>query len=181
MTRKYFTKAHSQDRPIKPPKPPPPPAFEIHRLPDGRVRRYHSTWLARRRGQSRGGLAIARLGLAHRWTSETARKAALKRWCTRNRLNKQLGIRVGLSPRIRPRVDRAALREYYRTHCVLGIAYNATYHDDGRGRWQRLLPDGSIRPLSERWALTYLGHLGKQTGRVPREVLETVGGTRDAT
>lgn len=180
MTRRYFTKAHSQDRPVKPPKPPPPPAFEIHRLPDGRVRRYHSTWLARRRGQSRGGLAIARLGLAHRWTRETARKAALKRWRTRNRLNKQLGIRVGLSPKTRERVHRAQLRLKYGLQTGkmrLGIYYD---YMDPAG-WYRLSSDGSIRPLSERWALTYLGHLGKQTGRVPREVLETVGGTRDAT
>lgn len=177
MANRFFKKAHSQDRLPKLPKPPPLPLFETHHRPDGSTRRYGSTWLRRRRAQSKGGFAIAQLGLAHRWTSETARKAALKRWRTRNRMNKLIGKRVGLPSKNRAPVDRQKLRVLYSVCPRLGIIYHQKMK-----QWLRLSPNGSIvRPLSERWALTYLGHLGRQTGRVPREILAAVGGTRNAT
>lgn len=176
MTFKYFRKAHSQDKTPKPPKPEPIPEFEIHRLASGLVRRYNSMYLAKQRGRSKGGLAIARLGLAHRWTSESARRAALKRWRTRNRMNKHINKRIGLPSKNRAPVDRAVLRLQYAQHPRLGIIYCPVYRE-----WQRLLPNGDIRPLSERWALTYLGHLGRQASRLPREVLGTANATKEST
>ncbi len=172
-TRRYFTKSHQNPRPPKPVKveAEPQPQFVQFVLADGVHRRFDTKALGRKKAQSKGALRLAELGLAHRWDSETARKAVNKRWKTRNRMNKRIGKRIGLPSKNRPPVDRAALREHYRFHLTLGISYAQDFG------WTRLMPNGSIRPLSEKWALTYLGHLGNQKGKGYRKVLDLPVGT----
>ncbi len=179
-TRQYFTKSHQNPRPVKPvkPTPEPQPQFVQFVLPDGTHRRFDTKALGKKKAQSKGALRLAELGLAHRWTPETARKAVNKRWRTRNRMNKRIGKRIGLPSRNRKVVDRVALRAQYDVqhhYSQRGIYYGGPIVG-----WYRLLVGGHIRPISEKWALTYLGHLGSQKGKGYRKVLDLPVGTRSA-
>lgn len=133
-------------------------------------------------GAQKGGLAIAAAGTAHRWTSESARKAAVKSWTKRRKFNKRIGARVGMKTNRRPNLWREPLRAYYREHPTRGVQWVA--HPIGHaaqsvrvgdtvmyGYWKRVYPDGTERHISERAALTALGHLSSKRGFIPDSVM----------
>jgi aldehyde:ferredoxin oxidoreductase len=111
-------------------------------------------------GGQKGGLKSAALGTAYRWTTETARKAAVKSWTKRRKFNKRIGTRVGMKTNRRPRLWREPLRQYYAENMTRHITYNLF-----SGQWYRL---GRI--VSERAALTALGHLSTVRGFIPDSV-----------
>ncbi len=85
-------------------------------------------------------------------------------------MNKRIGKRIGLPSKNRPPVDRAALRAQYSITEGLPANPPYIYYWPGDG-WHRALKSGYSRPISEKWALTYLGHLGNQKGKGYRKVL----------
>lgn len=120
-------------------------------------------------GQKRG-LTAAASGKAHRWTSETARKAAIKSWTKRRKFNGRIGARVGMVKNMRkPLMPRAALRAYYAENPTRGI----TYRPDTE-LWVRecFAWPGNLthRPISERAALQALGHLKSPRGYIPDSI-----------
>jgi hypothetical protein len=115
---------------------------------------------ARVLGGQRGGLQAAVSGKAHKWTTETARKAAHKSWTKRRKFNKRIGTRVGMVVNKRkPLAPRAFWREYYAENPTRGIS--CVYIGLG-WEWVR---EG--RPISERAALIALGHLKSSRGYIP--------------
>ena len=157
--RRFFTKAHSLDKvPMLKRKRPSYPkgwtsGVAVSRGPGKGTLVAHPRWIARQTGASKGGLRIAELGVAHRFTPETARKAALRRWKTRTRISKRLGIRLGMKPKNRPAVKRAPIRAIHDVwqgaKPVQGVCYNSKL-----GTWAF---EGRI--ISERRALQRLGYL----------------------
>lgn len=113
-------------------------------------------------GRSKGGRTAHLRGTRYCWTSEQARKAALKAWKTRWRLSKRLNIRLGRPAKLRARVNRAQLRAYYATTPYLGIWYSP------KTGWHQRTSEGDSR-LTERTALIRLGHLPppRKRGFVP--------------
>jgi hypothetical protein len=80
----------------------------------------------------RCGLLAAERGTAYRWTSETARKAAVKSWTKRRKFNHRIGTRIGVKAARRPAQWREPLREYYAENPTRGITYNTF-----SGQWYR--------------------------------------------
>ena len=78
IKRHYFAKA------IAPPPRVPRPHHKgkkvVVQLPNGQTRITSSAKWAQQQGGVKGAATLHALGLAHRWTSETARVAALKSW-----------------------------------------------------------------------------------------------------
>lgn len=68
-------------------------------------------------------------------------------------------------------VDRTALRLHYSLHPTQGIHFTYTRdHESKVGVWILSTPE-SVRTLSERAALTRLGHLRPQHGYVPTNIV----------
>lgn len=176
MTRHYFTKAHSDDKPVKVPKKklPPRAAYILIQTPDG-MRKWNARRAAQQVGRSNGGRAIHRLGLAHRWTSEEAKAAAHKVWNTRWKMKMRIGARVGRPAKNRTRVDHQAMRELHTDSPVYGIQYvPPVQYIDRRGHvgyWITGEGDEAVQ-ISERTALTRLGYLPSPRGFVPRKVYQ---------
>lgn len=118
-------------------------------------------------GNSKGGQVAAQRKTAHRWTPETARKAAQKLWRTRYRVNKHIGVRLGMVLAKRPPVFRAPLRARY----ALGPDTNPAgiWYDPFNRQWVRA---GTV--LSERQALRQLGHLPGPNKQVPRRIITRI-------
>lgn len=135
------------------------------RRPDGSTYRRLMGGDAYRRlmARSKGGRTAQANGTAHRWTSETARKAAKKLWATRWR--KVHGVRIGVPAKRRPAVDRAALRRQYSLWAGDGIPCHPWYHPTDK-TWHY-----SDRIVSEVTALRKLGHLPSPTPAIPSRVL----------
>lgn len=102
---------------------------------------------------------ISRLGLAHRWNSESARRAANKMWKTKRK--GKSGRRLGFPAKLTPRIDHQMMREYYSKFTEQGISYN-----ENTEQWERWASAdelerycGQMVSMSERAALTRLGHL----------------------
>jgi len=121
--------------------------------------------------RSKGGRTAQAKGTAHRWTSETARKAAKKLWATRWR--KVNGMRIGVPAKKRASVDRQALRERYKNGRTETSAITYEGFIEGGHVWAEC--DGvSIRPISERTALRKLGHLPSPTPAIPLRVVTRI-------
>jgi hypothetical protein len=139
---------------------------------------------ARQQGRRKGGLKTQALGLGHRWTSETAREAARALWARKRHKplgssqGTRLGVRIGLRSNRRKPVLRAPLREHYAQHVVRGIAYIPA-DASTPGFWSQMTEHG-IQRISERTALTKLGHLRPYTGYVPDTIVEVPRGTQRA-
>ena len=128
------------------------------------VRRMRLGEAARQIARSRGGQVAQSTGVGHRWTSEEARKAGAKGLRTRDgKMNHVWHRKIGGRSRRRPKVDHAALRQCYSTYYPINpqrIWY-------GFGEWYQEC-FGKRIVLSERQALTKLGHLKPRTkGFVP--------------
>lgn len=124
-------------------------------------------------GRRKGALKMAEEGTAHRWDSETARKAALKSWKSR-RMNKRIGVRVGLKAARKKPLWRAPLREYYAEHPTKGIWFD---HDCACW-WRRV--SGEPYVISERQALNVLGHLCERGTFVPDSITPLQRGKKHA-
>jgi hypothetical protein len=124
-------------------------------------------------GTRKGGLHSAAKGVAHRWTSEGARKAALKSW-KRRKFNRRINARVGMKAKRRPPLWREPLRVHYAATPTRGIWYDLALQ-----QWFRWVadPDGgdpTKHRLSERAALTALGHLPSKAGYIPDTVTPVI-------
>lgn len=146
---------------VKLPKPPRQTVALI--LTTGQSRVMPAIVWAQMAGRSRGGTTSHLRGVRPCWTTETARKAALKRWGPKGRNRLYKGRRVGLKSKRRAAIDHAALRVAYT------VRYNPATSPLPLGRiffvphplrlqWFEVTATG-YRCLSERTALTKLGHL----------------------
>lgn len=136
---------------------------------NGVSRRVNSRWAALQRIRSANATSLHVRGVAHVWTSETARTAAIASWRKRGKLNKRINKRLGRPSKNRPRVMRQPLRDFYESRRVGGIQYHRRMLDPhpktgALGYWTC---DNGDRVLSERQALIKLGHLPSQHGWVP--------------
>lgn len=124
-------------------------------------------------GQKRG-MAAAASGKAHRWTSETARKAARKSWTKRRKFNKRIGARVGMKANRRKPLWREPLRAYYAENPTRGIRYSPSTKLWLREMFDISTTEGKLgtfsRAISERAALTALGHLASSGGFIPDSI-----------
>lgn len=106
----------------------------------------------------KGAITIQESGKAHRWTSETARKACFKRW-RHTWLNPATGKRFVPLVKNMP-LPRKELRIAY-----MGVVQNGvTYTGD---RWLRQFRDRTWHPISEMAALVRLGYATNRHGFVP--------------
>ena len=169
-TRRYFRKA------VAPPEPTPrSAAWQAPYIqgigPDGSSRVYTPEYVRLALQRSKGGKAChARKRAKCHFTPETARRAALKRWKTRNRILKGAGggtgLRVGQGRKRAPRLDYAGLRSRY-------VEFRSDWrvrYDSERGHWL-VRDDHGERRVSERTALKYAGVLkrGSLMGTLPHE------------
>jgi hypothetical protein len=136
------------------------PSYRVVRLPNGQTRKMGTAKVAQQMGRSKGGEVVQAAGKAHRWTSTTARDAALRMWRL-NPVNKRIGVRLGRPAKNRPAVDHAAIRQQY-----LNGSGPITF--DGIRWFVRAI--GTTRGISERAALIRLGYLPNPRGFVPRVV-----------
>lgn len=182
VRRTFFKRGVAARAIVRPPKVPKPAAPDHHRKIVMAVRfrptgtKEHKTMSSRKAAQvlggQKGGLRSAALaaagGKAHRWTSETARKAAIKSWTKRRKFNKRINARVGVQANRRPAMWREPLRAYYRENPTRGITYW------GSGVWHRIdVSTGTVRAISERAALQALGHLSTR-GYIPDTITPVV-------
>lgn len=135
----------------------------------------------------KGAQVIHRTGQAHRWTSETARKAARRRWRRRQTATDRHGTRTWRGKYIvrlarRPAIT-AAMRETIRAE-YSQIPKNGLFwgqgNDNGTGQWWIIDIQGdrmSQRRISERAALVRLGHLRSYHGFVPEKIVGRTRGT----
>lgn len=99
-------------------------------------------------------------GKGHKWTADSARAAAVKRW-KRHPVNKRVGTRLG-NPRHRATsLDHKALRLKH-----AGVPTNGVLFDVWSKKWLRIYPavieglaGAFTSPISERRALQRLGYL----------------------
>lgn len=137
---------------------------------DGKTKsRYMTAGQARQKqGNSKGGLTTHRRGLAHVWTSEEARAAALKSWRKKGRLNARTGARIGRKLRRIPQLtvnEKVLIRCRYSAYPEKGIRYDST-----EKQWQRVTfarTVNIIRVISERQALRVLGYRPSPNGFIP--------------
>src|SRR6267378_2200228 len=151
-TRKYFVhRAVIVPKVKKPKRPNHKGKLVIVEIKPGLWRTMSSRQLALQLGRSKGGLTAAARGTAYRWTSEEATKAIKKCWAKRWSKGKRIGVRLGRPAKLRPAVDRVALRAYYNDpeHTMQGIFYSTTAK-----RWYDGTVDATARVISERQALT---------------------------
>ncbi len=112
-------------------------------------------------GRSKGGLAAQASGKAYKWTSEEATKAIKKCWKVKWSKGSRIGVRLGRPAKLRPAIDRVALRKKYAYD--LSYAAEISYLELSK-QWYRRSTNTVI---SERQALTVLGHLAGMHARVP--------------
>ncbi len=127
------------------------------RLPNGTI--VDTQWKRKREQYRRAADTLHQLGLAHRWNSESARKAALTMW--EKKKKGASGRRLGYPVKRQDRIDHALMREYYSN--IRGTFGDGTiYYEPGIGQWLAVMSIGRKyfnRVISERAALTRLGHL----------------------
>lgn len=146
-----------------------------YKRPDGRTYQRLMGGAAYRKlvGNAKGGQTTAARGTAHKWTSETARKAANKLW--RTRMRKVNGIRIGVPAKRRARTDRKALREQYAGgpytyHAHDAVNYDGIYYHFASAGWY-VREEGGDRSIGEVTALRKLGHLPSPYRPIPHKVL----------
>jgi hypothetical protein len=134
----------------------------------------HKTMASRKAAQvlgaQKGGLKVSALGTAHRWTSETARKAAIKSWTKRRKFNRRIMARVGVKANRAKGLWREPLRAYYAENPSRNIQWVSHFGAGSVGHWNRTYADGTVRTISERAALTALGHLSTDRGFIPDSI-----------
>lgn len=118
----------------------------------------HRIMAARRyahlKGAQRGGKTTATRPNPGRFTLDAARKASQARWQGRHRMNRLVGIRLGIRrKRIAPTANRSLLRYLYSRAFRLGIHYIPVTR-----QWVQQ-GDNFCHIISERTALRRLGHL----------------------
>jgi hypothetical protein len=175
-TRHYFKKAIA---PVKPPKvrrPNHKGKLVMVEIKPNLWRTMSSREYAMQLGRSKGGLTAAARGTAFRWTSEQATKAIKKCWAKRWGKGSRIGVRLGRPAKLRPAIDRIALRAQYSICAKNGIFFDVGSQKWWRGYWEGEPP----RVLSERQALTILGHLAGLHKPVPSGRVIQVPGRRIA-
>lgn len=110
---------------------------------------------ARQLGRSKGGQAVQAAGKAHRFTSETARAAAVKSWARKGRKTKS-GRRIGRPSKYQPQLDREAIRVKHASPARVWCREGVWVHID--------------RVISERQALSLLGYIKSPHGYIPEKV-----------
>lgn len=150
------------------------PQYRVVRLKGGAIRHYAASMVASQQGRARGAEALHISGKAHRWTSTSARDAALKMWKQRP-VNKRIGVRLGKRIALRPRLNHAAIRAVYLDSSWSTVWYERGSLTIGLGHWRVKTATGS-RAISERAALVRLGYLPNRRGFVPR-VVDPIGTT----
>ncbi len=175
-TRHYFTKAVAPPAKVRVVRPDHKGQIVMAVLANGAHVAMSSRDAASQMGCSKGGATTQARGTANRFTSETARKAALKCWATRWR--KVRGIRIGRPAKKRPSVDRVALRAQHQK--ADGDPYGGVqFHYGYRPMldcWTEVGPNGP-RVINEVTALRKLGHLEyPRRGVVPVKVVAVVNG-----
>jgi hypothetical protein len=163
-TRQFFKRGRIAKATPKPPKPPKPPDHRDKLVMGTRVTELGKKTQAMTSAQAarvmhgrRCGLLAAERGTAYRWTSETARKAAVKSWTKRRKFNHRIGTRIGVKAARRAPCWREPLRQYYAENPTRGITFNTFTQ-----QWYR-----DNRIVSERAALVALGHLPSKAGYIP--------------
>ena len=94
IKRHYFAKAIAPPPP-RMPRPQHTGQKVVVQLPNGQTRITSSAKWARLQGSVKGAATLHARGLAHRWTSEEARAAALKSWKHKGRFIHRIGRRIG--------------------------------------------------------------------------------------
>jgi hypothetical protein len=128
------------------------------------VHRYMTEAQAR---MKQGAQKMGRSPRAHRWTSEEARKAALKSWKKKGRKGPYTGRRLGRKLARAKAVDREPFRILHSDRWFLDYMYATA-----QKQWYKLRKDpyAWVQQVSERTALRNLGYLPKPSGHVPEEV-----------
>lgn len=133
------------------------------RRQDGCTRFMAARRYAHLKGAQRGGRKTAQGPNPGRFNSDTARKAVQARWHGRHRMNKLVGIRLGMArKRTAPTVSRAHLRYLYSRVPRLGIRYfPETIFDKGFwGQYEQTSKNSRfLGIISEKTALRRLGHI----------------------
>jgi len=147
------------------------PRYRVVRLANGQTRRISSAKVARMVGRARGAEALHTAGKAHRWTSASARAAALKMWRL-NPVNRNVGWRLGRPAKNRKPLREAERQQIRKTHA--GPSSGTVWWQQGSdpvglGSWRVSHSTGS-RTISERAALIRLGYLPNPRGFVPTNV-----------
>lgn len=118
-------------------------------------------WKHQQAGRSKGGKRRVELGMpGHRWTSETARKVALRYWKQRKK-RKRYPASCGRKVR-RKNVKRQPLRIRYSVYPP--VNQERVWCLPATREWFVVGQDGRYYPLSERAALRRLGHLPPLAG-----------------
>ena len=123
----------------------------------------------RQMGRSSGGMHTQASGkVTTRFSAETGRAAALKRWARHPDTGR--GYRLGQRFTKRKTIPRAPLRERYAREPSKGIRYDVALK-------QWFITDTySTRPITERTALRRLGYLTRPTDRiVPNTIVKKIG------
>jgi hypothetical protein len=172
-TRHYFKRAFAPaPKPPKVKRPDHKGKNVLVEMTPGHWQAMRSSDYAQLIGRSKGGLTAQARGTAYKWTSEQATKAIKKCWKTKWGKGSRIGVRLGRPAKLRPAVDRVALREYYSIHTVKGISYNPIAASWNVGGGWTSIP----RVISEVQALRRLGHLAGMHARIPQgKPIPTVG------
>ncbi len=182
-TRKYFVHhAVIVPKVKKPKRPNHKGKLVMVEIKPGLWRTMSSRQLALQLGRSKGGLTAATRGTAYRWTSEEATKAIKKCWKKRWGKGSRIGVRLGRPAKLRPAVDRAALRlQYtYRPGTIIED-HTVEYYGlvEGKHLWS-FTRGNCTRQISEKTALTRLGYIAGLHAHVPRGKVIPVPGRRIA-
>ena len=128
-------------------------------------------------GGSKGGKQAWANGRANKFNSESARKAARRRWDRYERPWKRTGLRVGMAAKRRAAVNHAELRRHYAENPTAGIRYEGSV--DGKHIWSQKIGD-RIQQTTERTALVKLGHLKGRGTFIPQEIQSVQRGKKVA-
>lgn len=171
MSQRFFRKAIHAPWAPKPPK-----VYEFRALtalgtrykPDGgpQYRLMDMGKAQQAMGGRRGGKQAWLNGRANKFNSISGRKAARRRWDRYSPINGHIGVRLGLRANRRPAVNHASLRVFYTAHPTYGVWFD--WED------QRWYAGVDAHPISERTALTRLGHLKPQKGRERSFIPDTI-------
>ena len=126
------------------------------------VRVMKATRAAKQMARQQGARTIQESGKAYVWTTESARKAAFKRW-RHTWKNPKTGKRFVPLVKHMP-YPRAELRAVYAHVTQNGVTYVPEVG------WRRQFRDGTWHPISEKAALIRLGFLENPHGGVPVRV-----------
>jgi hypothetical protein len=127
------------------------------RNPNGTI--VDTQWKRKREQYRRAADTLHQLGLAHRWTTESARKAALTMW--KKKKKGASGQRLGFPVKRAERIDHATMRKLYSVYRAFEpvLIVSIVSYDPDQCVWRVTTQGQQGRIISERAALTRLGHL----------------------